>query len=447
MLMCSILITNKAIDQKLEQVNKYLKLRGPDATNIYKQEGITFVHNLLSMTGEFTPQPFIDDEVVCLFNGEIYNYLDFGSYSTDGECLIPLYREFGEHFVKQLDGEFTLCLIDFKAREIIISSDVFAVKPLWFSFNSRWFGISSYESALLELNFPDSIKLKANTTYIFNLDNFRIKKELSVYDFDLKQHKNTYDDWVRAFEQSIKKRYITSKQKVFIGLSSGYDSGAIACELSRQGVDFHAYSSLGSEHVEILEERHRLIKKPSEGFIFKAKRREKKEARNFIIDNVEDFKYRIYSDTSDYNEFALGVCNDRGSIGMSFISSVARENKRRIYISGMGADEIFSDYGFAGEKKFKHSNFGGLYPDNLETIFPWASFYESSMLSYLMKEEYVSGAYGLEGRYPYLDKNVVQEFLWLTSSMKNQYYKSVLYHYLKTNNYPFKEGEKRGFEL
>lgn len=53
--MCSILITNKAIDQDIEQVNRYLKLRGPDATNVYQQEGITFVHNLLSMTGEFTP--------------------------------------------------------------------------------------------------------------------------------------------------------------------------------------------------------------------------------------------------------------------------------------------------------------------------------------------------------------------------------------------------------
>ena len=38
--------------------------------------GFSFVHNLLHMTGQFTPQPFVTahNETVALFNGEIYNY-------------------------------------------------------------------------------------------------------------------------------------------------------------------------------------------------------------------------------------------------------------------------------------------------------------------------------------------------------------------------------------
>ena len=67
------------------------------------------------------------------------------------------------------------------------------------------------------------------------------------------------------------------------------------------------------------------------------------------------------------------------------------------------------------------------------------------MESYLAKEEYVAGAYGIETRYPFLDIDVVQEFLWLTPELKNRYYKSVLHDYLSHNNYPFKEGEKIGF--
>ena len=31
----------------------------------------------------------------------------------------------------------------------------------------------------------------------------------------------------------------------------------------------------------------------------------------------------------------------------------------------------------------------------------------------LMKEEMVAGSYGIETRYPYLDRFVIQEFLWL----------------------------------
>ena len=67
------------------------------------------------------------------------------------------------------------------------------------------------------------------------------------------------------------------------------------------------------------------------------------------------------------------------------------------------------------------------------------------MESYLAKEEYVAGSYGIEARYPFLDKDVVQEFLWLKPKVKNLHYKSVLYYYLKKYNFPFTENEKVGF--
>ena len=62
-----------------------------------------------------------------------------------------------------------------------------------------------------------------------------------------------------------------------------------------------------------------------------------------------------------------------------------------------------------------------------------------------MKEEMVSGSHGIEGRYPFLDKYLVQEFLWLTPELKNKNYKSVLFEYLTKNNYPFENKIKRGF--
>jgi asparagine synthetase B (glutamine-hydrolysing) len=123
----------------------------------------------------------------------------------------------------------------------------------------------------------------------------------------------------------------------------------------------------------------------------------------------------------------------------------AKKEGKKINLSGSGADEIFSDYGFNGVKKFQHSNFGGLFPEDLSSIFPWASFYGSSMISYLAKEEYIAGSYGIETRYPYLDKDVVQEFLWLHHTLKNSNYKSVLYEYFTKYNYPVKLDTKNGF--
>jgi len=67
------------------------------------------------------------------------------------------------------------------------------------------------------------------------------------------------------------------------------------------------------------------------------------------------------------------------------------------------------------------------------------------MESYLAKEEYVSGSFGLEARYPYLDKDVVQEFLNLTPRLKNIMYKSVIDNFLTEHGFPFCRGEKKGF--
>ena len=70
-----------------------------------------------------------------------------------------------------------------------------------------------------------------------------------------------------------------------------------------------------------------------------------------------------------------------------------------MYLSGSGADETISDYGFGGEKFYPHSNFGGYFPEQLGAIFPWRDFFLGTQRDYLMKEELVAGAHGIESRY------------------------------------------------
>jgi hypothetical protein len=88
-----------------------------------------------------------------------------------------------------------------------------------------------------------------------------------------------------------------------------------------------------------------------------------------------------------------------------------------------GADEVISDYAADGRRFYSHSCFGGVWPANLSTIFPWCSFYAGSQRAYLMKEELTGGAHGVEARYPFLDPKVVQEYLWLRHDVKNAEYK------------------------
>jgi asparagine synthase (glutamine-hydrolysing) len=377
----------------------------------------------------------VKNDIVATFNGEIYNYKDFGQYNTDGEIIIDLYEQHGPKFTKLLDGEFALCVIDFVKRIIIISTDTFACKPLWYEFNDQHFGIASYNSQLKGLGFDNGSKLYANTTKVFSLDTRLLLNQFENYSFDITQYKTTYDDWLTAFSNSIYKRTVNSQYGVFLGLSSGYDSGAIACELIRQHVKFKSYTITGPENMSIINDRIRYI---SESELINLTRNEYETTKVELDRTCEDF---IYNDRfMNYN-----IKHDKASIGLAAICNRAASEGRRIYLSGQGADEIISDYGFNGRKIYEHSSFGGKFPDNLNGFFPWHSFYDGTQIQYLNKEEYVAGHYGIETRYPFLDRQLVQEFLWLDAKLKNSKYKSVLDIYLHVNGFPYNPGEKIGF--
>lgn len=425
--MCGFGVTNVL---GLQNVNKFCQRRGPDLTTSKVINNVEFLHNLLHITGSLTPQPFIKNDRVCVFNGEIYNYKSFGNYSSDGECILDLYESYGETFVNLLDGEFAICVVDFTLEKILIAVDAFACKPLWYEFKQNKFGVSSYQSQLIGLGFENSQKLYANKTLTFNFKG-QLLSEYQNVKFDIIQQKETFDDWVNAFMNSIKKRVANTTYPVFVGLSSGYDSGSIACELSKQGANFKAYSILNNENLEVLSERLKLI--PNENFELTSE--EFQHWRRELKSNCEGFTYDGYN-----------IKDDQASMGLSAICSRANKEGRRIYFSGQGADEIISDYGFNGNKIYKHSQFGGLFPQDLEGFFPWHSFYDGTQIKYLNKEEYVAGHFGIETRYPFLDRYLVQEFLWLSPKLKNSTYKGCIEHYLKINNFPYKS-EKRGFHV
>lgn len=481
--MCGILFTNKTINN-LNDIITFLKNRGPDYTNHVNINNYNFIHVLLSMTGSnYTIQPFQydNDTIIILFNGEIYNFKDFGEFNSDGECIIESYKKYGEEFIKYLDGEFAIVLIDFNIKKIFFSSDIFCIKPLWYSIENNYIGVSSYKSCLEKMNFCDIKEVPYNTTFHIDIiDNFNIFKKTSVFDFDLKQYKTTFDDWNKAFENSILKRTQGIKHKIFIGLSSGYDSGLIAHILNKFNIEYKAYTIEGSENIDIINKRNLLHKNYN---ILKISEEEFAKQKEYLNMNCENYNLFIDNDeltnlnywkneqnkylknntnlnTNEYKKIlnkimtfesmynkALNkkIYEDNGAIGLGIICSKARPNDELIYLTGSGADEITSDYGWNGVKHYRHSTIGGYFPNDLSKVFPWRNFFENTQKAYLRKEEYVAGTYGIEGRYPFLDKYVVQEFLWLSNELKNKWYKAPIYNYLKINNYPFDENKKVGF--
>ncbi len=386
--------------------NEFIRHRG-EITHTTEINGLTFIHNLLPITGEQTTQPFVDGDIVCLYNGEIYNH-KFDK--SDGENLIPLYKKYGINFPKYLDGEFAIALYDFGNDTALFITDPFATKPLW----RNGIECASYKSGV------GGNQIRPNMIEAVSISTGKLIAKGHYHKWDWNQFKDTYDDWIKAFENSIRKRAING---CFIGLSSGYDSGAISKELSKQGIRFKAYSILNNEDSNIIMRRARGVYEFEEIT-------PNVEARWLLKQRLEEVPYKFAGEKT--------VLDDIASLGLADICCKANREGKKVLLSGQGADEIIGDYKLYP----KQSNFKGIFPEKLQE---WTNFSGGTQRDYLNKEEYVGGAFSIETRYPFLDKDLVQEFLCLKPELKNRNYKAPIFEYLNINGVPYDKEVKRGF--
>lgn len=246
-------LTARHSPTQLALANWWQRRRGPDATTVGNLGEWSLLHNLLSMTGAVTPQPFVSEHVAAVFNGEIYNYRDLSqqltgrpdAFASDGHALLPAYERWGERFVERLQGEFALVLVDLQTRRVLLSTDAFATKPLWYA---AWrdpageprFLASSYESALKHLGAPDGARRMAapNEALVFARRGgaFERVSAFTLVRWDLNQHKNHTRDWAAAFREAVAVRTRGIKHRAFIGSRSTWSSGASRL-LSRRGCE------------------------------------------------------------------------------------------------------------------------------------------------------------------------------------------------------------------
>lgn len=449
--MCNFLITN-ILNGNINEANFYQKFRGPDFQNQIYHNNIIFLHNLLSITGNFYPQPYEDNQIIVCFNGEIYNYYEFGKFNSDVECIVFLYKK-GLMELKKLDGEFSIVIYDKLSKVFYLIHDQFGIKPFFIGVDGNNFCISTYKSACDKLGLKNITKISPNSIYKFDRKLTFISE---FYKWDLKQHKKSLKDFFIFLEIAVLKRVMTKKE-ILVNLSSGYDSGVICCVLNKYNVPYNTASIGGKEDKNVLRNRMKINKTKNFGLYFDINENERKKLKKYIDDNTENFHIdRSYYSNGKMNKGDYNFKIDDAVIGAAKIYSEVRDKHNiRVVLSGSGADEIFSDYGHNGHRMVCHSNFGGKFPNDLSTIFPkniedknciWKNFYHSCQESYLWKEEVITGLFGIEGRYPFLDKRLVQEFLWLSPELKNHEYKGVLKKYMEANNYPFAT-RKIGFNI
>lgn len=154
---------NDPVDQGLiQRMTRRLKYRGPDDEGYYFEGRIGLGHRRLAIVDLKTGhQPIYseDKNIVVIFNGEIYNFLELKAEledrhrfytKTDTEVLVHLYEEEGADFLKRLNGDFAIALWDRSKRILILARDRIGIKPLFYYIDQEKIIFASEIKAILE---------------------------------------------------------------------------------------------------------------------------------------------------------------------------------------------------------------------------------------------------------------------------------------------------------
>lgn len=162
----------RPVDEALgARMTELLRHRGPDgqgALAVSRAPGgdepsVFLGHRRLSIIdlsdAARQPLPNEDGTVFVVFNGEIYGFAAlrdrleraghrFRSH-TDGETIVHAYEEYGDGFVRHLDGMFALAVWDGPRRRLVLARDRSGKKPMFHAFDGRTFSFASEIKALL----------------------------------------------------------------------------------------------------------------------------------------------------------------------------------------------------------------------------------------------------------------------------------------------------------
>lgn len=157
--MCGILGAN-FLTNNFKEALENLNNRGPDFTSSLKIKDKEFGHTRLAIIDldNEANQPMVFDDILIVFNGEIYNYQELiqeealeCKTSSDTEVLIRLYQKYEEDFLNKINGMFSFCLYDMKKEQYFCARDRYGKKPFFYYHKDNKFIFSSSINSIIKL--------------------------------------------------------------------------------------------------------------------------------------------------------------------------------------------------------------------------------------------------------------------------------------------------------
>src|SRR5262245_28786472 len=139
--------------------------RGPDGRRVYRVGNVGFAHDRLAIIDLATgDQPLVEPEGAALVaNGEIYNYVELRRsladfrFATRSDCepALALFRREGPGFVERLRGMWAMAIHDPRAGRLLLSRDPFGIKPLYYVERPDGLAFASEPQALIAAGLAD----------------------------------------------------------------------------------------------------------------------------------------------------------------------------------------------------------------------------------------------------------------------------------------------------
>jgi asparagine synthetase B (glutamine-hydrolysing) len=380
--------------------------RGPDDEKTIANELGYFYQSRLITNSNTNVCPAENNHGVLLYNGTEYD-LD-----NDTDFILTNLSDSIEknlQFLQTLNGDFAICFVT--DQYIFLATDAFITKPLYYGIWDSNICVASTPTPIEHAGLNPHL-LEQNTLMVFERSTAKFINKFTIHHFNLYQHKDNLEDILIAFEKSVLDRF---EENALINLSSGYDSGAIVACLKKHNKKFQNLIYFENENLEILKERIR-IDKNKKHYLYK---------ESLLEDDGKIFDKNAPTDNLILRKLALTT------------AKISKNNNCRVNLTGTGSDEHYSDYGFFGKKLNSESIFGGFFPQQLETIFPWYTNNAYSLHNDLRTVDYYNGLHGIDSRHPFLDKNLFQTWLNSKNKIKNYSYKHWIEQYLIQTKYPF----------
>ena len=383
--------------------------RGPDACGTYQAGGLSIGNTLLKITGDM-PQPLVGKGALVL-NGEVFNFGELAAESgiitdSDTEVLFSLIetriRE-GDtpinavfSVLSRVNGDYALAYA--RDSELVLARDPVGVKPLFYSKKK---GMEKPEIAFASekkafVAFGRKIKpFPPGSIMSFNIRSGRLEEiflRIKPPQERISEEHEAASLLKAALEKAVE---IRLTQASGIAFSGGIDSTFLAALAKKVNPDISLYAVglPGSHDIAQAESAAKATGMTDSLRLHLLSPKEIEAAVPHVIYATE---------STDPMKIAIGL-------PLYIVAKTAREDGKRVLLTGQGADELFGGYS-------RHEGFLEQGPEVLDREI-YSDIQNISTIN-LERDDMVTMANSVELRVPFLDKEVIRTGLAISPELK-----------------------------